>query len=343
MRFNIPPATRALLVFTCFFTFAYGVARWNTQTSADLDIAYLTLVPSKFLWYPWTLLSSTFVEQNVLNICINTTAIFFSGRYLERAWGTKDFTTVVLIAAIVPNLLVIPTYWIWGTITQNTTRADTPIAGAITLQAAFLVSFKQLVPEHTVSLYRGLVKTRVKHFPFIFLVLNTVGGIVLGTDTALLLAWYGLVTTWVYLRFFMYQQDLGAGPGSRLRGDASETFAFATFFPNVLQPPVATVCDQLYLLFCRMRVVSPFSDEAIASSNEQAATREEGGLPTIMSQSRGARPMAKHEEAERRRQLALKALDERLNAASSQASSNAGAAPGITHENQDQAKVSVSD
>ena len=28
------------------------------------------------------------------------------------------------------------------------------------------------------------------------------------------------------------------------RGDASETFAFATFFPDVAQPPIAAVCDQ---------------------------------------------------------------------------------------------------
>lgn len=225
----------------------------------------------------------------------------------------------MLVGAVVPNLLVIPTYVIWGFFMRNTTRADTPIAGAITLQAAFLVAFKQLVPEHTVSLYR-VIKIRVKHFPAIFLLLNTISGIVFGTDTALLLAWYGLVTTWAYLRFFKYQPELGPSTGGlRLRGDASETFAFATFFPNVLQPPIAAACDQIYILFCKVRIITPFSDEAIASSNEQAAARGEAGLPTLMNQNRGARTMGKREEAERRRALALKALDERLNAASSQA------------------------
>jgi len=276
------------------------------------------LVPSESISYPWTIITSTFVEQNVVNFLVNTTAVYFSGRYLERAWGSKDFSLVVLFAAVVPNLLVIPTYVFWGILTRNTRRADTPITGAITLQAAFLVAFKQLVPEHTVSLYKGVVKIRVKHFPAIFLLLNTIAGIILGTDTALLLAWYGLITTWIYLRFFKHQPELtGTDTGeARIKGDASETFAFATFFPNVIQPPVAAVCDQVYILCCNLKIIRPFSDEAIASGNDQAAAREEGGLPTSMNQARSARPMSKNEEADRRRALALKALDERLNAAS---------------------------
>lgn len=280
---------------------------------------YLALVPSKSLYYPWTIITSTFVEQNVLNFLINTTAFYLSGRYLERAWSSKELALVAAVGATIPNLLVIPTYVIWGAIMRNTTRADTPITGAITLQAAFLVAFKQLVPEHTVSLYKGVVKIRVKHFPAIFLLLNTVSGVLFGTDTALLLAWYGLVTTWVYLRFIRYQPDLGlSADGVRLRGDASETFAFATFFPDIMQPPIAAICDQIYIFFCNIRLIRPFSDEAIASSNEYSAGRRDLSLPTSNVYAAGSRTVNKREEAERRRALALKALDERLNRVSDQ-------------------------
>jgi len=336
MRINVPPVTRALVLLTCALSFICAAARWNIPTTSedpfpDRSIPYLTLVPSKSIYYPWTILTSTFVEQNVLSFLINATAVYLSGRYLERAWGSKDFAVVALVGAVIPNLLVIPTYVLWGTIMQNTIRADTPIAGAITLQAAFLVAFKQLVPEHTVSLYKGLIKVRVKHFPAIFLLLNTFSGIVFGTDTALLLAWYGLVTSWVYLRFFKYQPELGTSTGGmKLKGDASETFAFATFFPNALQQPVAAVCDQIYILCCNMKIIRPFSDEAIASSNEQAAARGEATLPTAMGRDRGARTMSKREEAERRRALALKALDERLNAASGQTVTPSSATPSVS-------------
>lgn len=298
MRINIPPTTRALLALTCFFTSLYVLARWNAPTATTL----LTLVPARFYIHPWTIVTSTFVEQDIVNLLINTTAVYFSGRYLERAWGSKDFATVVIIATIIPNLLLIPTYVIWGFIFSSTKRAETPIAGAITLQAAFLVCFKQLVPEHTVSLYRGIVKVRVKHFPAMFLLLNTIGGFVFGTDTALLLAWYGLITTYMYLRFFRYQKDITTGENT-IRGDASETFAFATFFPTVIQAPVGAVCDQIYKFACQLNLIRPFSDEAVLLGSEQAAGRD-GILPTANHNAYAA--------AERRRQLALRALDERL-------------------------------
>lgn len=345
LRFQLPPpVTRGLIIATVSITLLYVLARVNAGSAKTESVSYLTLVPSKSLYHPWTIITSTFVEQNVLNFLINITAVYLSGRYLERAWSSKDFAVIVAVGAIIPNLLVIPTYVIWGAIMRNTDRADTPIAGAITLQAAFLVAFKQLVPEHTVSLYKGVVKIRVKHFPAIFLLLNTVSGLLLGTDTALLLAWYGLITTWVYLRFVRYQPDIGVSTGgARIRGDASETFAFATFFPDIIQPPIAAVCDQIYIFFCNLKLIRPFSDEAIASSNEYSSARREFSLPTNNIYAPGGRSGSKREDADRRRALALKALDERLNRVSDQtiavpSSSGTQSEPGGTHDEPQQIK-----
>ena len=161
---------------------------------------------------------------------------------------------------------------------------------------------------------KGVAKIRVKHFPSIFLLANTLSGIIFGTDTALVLAWLGFFTSWTYLRFFKAQTDLSeAGTGSgRIRGDASETFAFAYFWPDVLQPPIAAVADSVYKTLLALHVCSPFSAEDVESSNEQATARGEGSLPNILNSSRRT---GKRDEAERRRALALKALDERLNAA----------------------------
>jgi len=215
---------------------------------------------------------------------------------------------------------MVVTYILWAAVTGNSAPALTPITGGISTQAAFLVAFKQLVPEHTVSIYKGMLKVRVKHFPAVFLALNTLSGLILGTNVALFLAWYGLLTTWTYLRFYKRQPDISgsANNGRGLKGDASETFAFATFFPNVVQPPIAAFCNQIYILLCNLKLCTPFSEEEIASGNEQAAARGETGLPSF-NKARGARGMSKREEADRRRALALKALDERLNAAAARA------------------------
>lgn len=170
------------------------------------------------------------------------------------------------------------------------------------------------MPEHTVTILKGAIKIRVKHFPSIFLTANTLSGIVFGTDTALILAWLGFFTSWIYLRFFKTQTDLsGAGSeGSRIRGDASETFAFAYFWPDAVQPPIAAVADSVYKMLLAVHLCSPFSADDIESSNEQAIARGEGSLSGLINSGKRS---GKRDDAERRRALALKALDERLNAA----------------------------
>ena len=164
---------------------------------------------------------------------------------------------------------------------------------------------------------RGIIKIRVKHFVSIFLVANTLSGIVLGTDTALVLAWLGFLISWIYLRFYKRQPDLSSAStgGNGVKGDASETFAFTYFWPDVVQPPIAAVADGVYNALVTMRICTPFSAEDVESSNEQATTRSEGGLPSLLNQGGRKGGAGKREEAERRRALALKALDQRLHAA----------------------------
>jgi membrane associated rhomboid family serine protease len=316
---KLPDVTKGLLGALLVTNVIYNGIRLSYPVGAGFrlqEVPYLALVPSQVLYYPWTLATTTFVEQNLIGLLISLATILFGGRYFERAWGSKGFAMTVLVTSLIPNIAIVPTYYIWGAIMGNTTRASTACTGGITLQAAFLVAFKQLVPEHTVSIYKGILKVRVKHFPAIFLVVNTLSGLLLGTDTALIFAWLGFMTTWIYLRFYKKQPDL-TGANTSIKGDASETFAFATFFPNVLQPPVAAVCDQIFNFLCTIRVCTPFSDEAVELSNQQAASRGDAGLPLFAKQSRGKMGMSKREEAERRRALALRALDQRLNAASS--------------------------
>lgn len=288
-------------------------------------VPYLTLVPVFVIYYPWTLLTTTFVERSVFSLLINGATIFFGGKYLERAWGSKEFGKVVLVASVVPNILAVPIYTIWEGIAGGATRSWTPVSGGVTLQAAFLVAFKELVPEHTVAIFKGLVQMRVKHFPAVFLLVNSLSGLLVGTDTAAIFAWVGLITAWTYLRFYKRQPDLsGTATGSQgLRGDASETFVFAAFFPDRVQPPIAFLCDQIYVLLVNMRICTPFSNEEIESGNQQAAARGEAGLPSLLNNGgRTGRGTGRREESERRRALALQALDQRLNAANTNKAPN---------------------
>ena len=150
-----------------------------------------------------------------------------------------------------------------------------------------------------------------------FLVANTTSGVAFGTDTALVLAWLGFLTSWTYLRFYQKQPDLSSASTGRheLRGDASETFAFGYFWPDAVQPPIAAVADSVYNALLALHICMPFTAEDVESGNEQATARGESGLPSLLEPS-SRQGGGKREEAERRRALALKVLDQRLHAAS---------------------------
>ncbi|GAB7350163.1 hypothetical protein MBLNU459_g0828t1 [Dothideomycetes sp. NU459] len=323
MRVNIPPLTRSLLVLLLTLSLLNSSLRYRQWTPAttwtSLSVPYLALVPGQSLAYPWVMLTSALVEQNLVSFAASALTIFYGGRYLERAWGSSEFAKFVLFVTMIPNIVTFVVYRLWFALTGNQVRADTVINGLLALEAAFLVSFKQLVPEHTVSLFKGTVRMRVKHFPAVFVLLNSLSGPLLGTDTAFFLAWLGFLTSWVYLRFYRLAPSLATsetGDGAVIKGDASDTFAFSQFFPEPIEKVLAPLCESLYNTLVALKLCTPFSDEAIDAGNEQASARAEGGLPSLMNPSgRGGRGGGRRGEAERRRALALRALDQRLNAA----------------------------
>merc|ERR1712029_825792 len=100
----------------------------------------------------------------------------------------------------------------------------------------------------------------------------------------------GLIVSWVYLRFYQVHSN-----GSK--GDTAESFSFATLFPNVLQPGVSVISNTIFSIFVRCKVC------------RKPVRRYDVGAPTGITISL---PGAESQDAERRRQIALRALSERL-------------------------------
>jgi len=101
-----------------------------------------------------------------------------------------------------------------------------------------------------------------------------------------------------------------------VKGDASETFAFVQFFPDSIQAIISPLVNSIWKLMVGFKVIVPFSEEAIEAGNVQASARAENGLPNMMNNMQvGEGAGGRREEAERRRAITLKALDQRLSAA----------------------------
>ncbi|EME49892.1 hypothetical protein DOTSEDRAFT_68633 [Dothistroma septosporum NZE10] len=346
-RINLPPLTRGLLLVVVALSLLNAVLRtnrWrnsldstpsaiaatNYLSSPQWAIPYLVLIPTKSIRYPWTFVTGALVENNLASMAISASVVYFGGKYLERAWGSREFAKAILCITMIPNIVTFFIYALWHGVTGHSPEFPTPLNGLVALEAGFLVSLKQLVPEHTVSIFKGVIRMRIKHFPAVFVVANMLSGPFLGTDTALWLSLFGFLTSWIYLRFFRISEissTATAGHGSVVKGDASDTFAFVAFFPDVIHPILAPICDGAYNTLVQMRLCTPFSDEDIEAGNESAASRSEAGLPSIMN-NRGSGGGGRRAEAERRRALALKALDQRLSAAA--ANRTASPAPTVT-------------
>ena len=68
----------------------------------------------------------------------------------------------------------------------------------------------------------------LQYAPLLFIALYSFGALINVSGTSqVLLAVYGFVMSWVYLRF--YQRKDG------VKGDSSDTFTFESFFPDPLQ------------------------------------------------------------------------------------------------------------
>ena len=109
-RLNIPPITRILLIGLISQSTLSAAIRYTQWTKeSDAVVPYLVLVPQLSLLYPWTFLTTTLVENNVFTAGIAGLTIFYGGRYLERAWTSKEFGKFLLIVSLVPNALTFGT------------------------------------------------------------------------------------------------------------------------------------------------------------------------------------------------------------------------------------------
>ncbi|OBT74844.1 hypothetical protein VF21_06758 [Pseudogymnoascus sp. 05NY08] len=341
IRLNLPPITRGLLLLLLFQSLLSAAVHFQ-RPIGGLVIPYLTLIPSMSLIYPWTFITSTFVETNIFSLAISGLTIWHGGRYLERAWTSREFAKFVGMVALVPNVYtffsLVVMYAITGDVTWSyvppflpsfnpptssppTTkkphtdlpRSLTPVSGTTALQVAILTGLSQLLPTHTITLFRGILSLRLPRLPLLHLLLVTLLALLpIYTIAAPLLSLSGFLTAWAHLRFLRLPLPDLDSPGP-LRGDASDAFALAQFFPEPARPAVEAAGDVLAKLG-----LAPKTPVVVANPSQGGGSGGGGGGGGQRSGGRA--------ENERRRALALKELDLRLQAATAARAGKTGEA-----------------
>lgn len=120
-RLNIPPITRGCLVLLTAQSALSAALRFRSWTNATdvLVVPYLTFVPSMSLVYPWTLFTTTFVESNLFTFIDAGLTLYHGGKYLERAWTSKEFAKFILIVSMLCNILTFATLYTFFVMTGN--------------------------------------------------------------------------------------------------------------------------------------------------------------------------------------------------------------------------------
>ncbi|KFP16395.1 Transmembrane protein 115, partial [Egretta garzetta] len=118
------------------------------------------------------------------------------------------------------------------------------IHGGVGVRGGVLVALKQTMGDSTVL---KVPQVRMKAVPMLLLLLLALLRLATLIESNVLASYgFGLLSSWVYLRF--YQRH------SRGRGDMSDHFAFATFFPEILQPVVGLVANLVHGILVKVKV-----------------------------------------------------------------------------------------
>ncbi|KAL6068171.1 hypothetical protein QOT17_008416 [Balamuthia mandrillaris] len=260
----------------------------------------LALIPANtFLahFWVWNLITSAFVETNFLGVLVTVLILLQTGRQLELMWGTIEFLRFVLVVTILSSIITFCCIFIVYLCTYSTDLLfEYSVYGSGALFAGLVVTMKQAHPEREITFF--FVKLRVKQLPMIVFCLSVLMAILFRAPQPFM--FWGLVVSWVYLRFFQRQ------PGNKsVVGDLTPGFSFSSFFPENMQPTMSTIGDIFYNLLRLCRLCPLKGHHTESSSDIESPFASSSSAASSSAASSAA-------DVERRRALALHALDQRL-------------------------------
>ncbi|XP_059472439.1 transmembrane protein 115 [Neocloeon triangulifer] len=276
---------------------------------SDYLVQILSVTPGYFLPPTFRIYSAftfCFLELHLWELLIDVLTLVLCGKLIEPLWGLVEmlifFGVVNLSVAVLSAFFYLFLYMC----TSNTELLfEVHIHGLAGYIAALSVAVKQIMPEHLV--FRSPIgKITNRNIPLSVLGLSLILyliGLIEGTYPTMYAC--GFLVSWTYLRFYQRHSN-------GTRGDMAESFCFANFFPNVVQPPIAVIGNTIHGLL----VSAGLCQKPVRKYDLGASTAITISLP-------GSEP----QDQDRRREKALKALSERLSKFDPSATSSVAPAP----------------
>jgi len=270
----------------------------------------LSVTPGYFLpphFYLWTAFTHCYLEYQWWKVAVDLITLILVGKLLEPLWGALEMVTFFVVVNVGVGFVSAVFYYFLYMVTANEELLfDVHIHGLAGYLAGVSVAVKQAMPDHI--LYRSPIgKFTNRNIPLSVFGLSFVMwavGLVEGSYCTMFGS--GLVVSWIYLRFYQMHAN-----GSR--GDTADGFSFASFFPNVLQPPMAAIGNALFAFLVKIRVCRRQVRRYDVGGGSLGGGP--GGVSASGPSISISLPGVDNHDTERRRQIALKALSDRLNKA----------------------------
>ena len=220
-----------------------------------------------------------------------TISIVLVGREIEPIWGTRKIVRCVLLLCISGSTVSYIFSYMRYRQNGNLVDLSSKSYGSSGILSVMLLGMKQ--ERSNVRLPFGIQFVRCGDLVSVGLAISVIFGI-LGWMPDVWFVLAGTMICWFDLRYFCPDK---AG----LVGDATETFAFATFFPKIAQPHVSRFTS---FLSRRLGKLCGCVHKSNARRGKSSRGTNRGGIEENNDEAMLI--------SERRRQRALKALDAKL-------------------------------
>ena len=220
-------------------------------------LSYLALIPANTLTvhaYVWNVLTSGLVAANPVTALLSAGVLVY-GAKAERQWGDIEMGKFLTATTAATSVAVFITTFV-ALVSGTEGLFYMHYCGDIGVACAVLVAMKQQCPDN--EIIPG-VPIRVKWLPLAAVSLSLILELFFPTHIAidselgegratlrgshLLHTTFGSFFAWIYLRFFQPNATYTAR-----YGDVSPSFAFKTFFPDVIQPLVGAIADAVFTI-----------------------------------------------------------------------------------------------
>ncbi|XP_022905447.1 transmembrane protein 115 [Onthophagus taurus] len=287
--------TSASVKFICAVViFTYCLSYSETAVHVISVTPGLLMPPSFWIWTAFTF---CFLEIHFWEVLVDIITVGLCGKLIEPLWGQMEMLTFFAIVNLGVAIISTTFYFILYAFSFNAYLLfSVHIHGLAGYIAGVSVAVKQIMPD-LILIKTPLGKLSNRNVPLLVFFLSLLlwlVGLLEGTYPTMFLS--GLLISWIYLRFYQRHSN-------GTRGDMADYFTFASFFPNVIQPPIAIVSNTIYGLFVKIGLCN------------KVIRRFDIANPTGVTISVSS---ADQLDTERRRQIALKALSERLSKSQSQ-------------------------